>query len=320
MTERISSQMVANETIYNIDNDLTQLSNTQEQLSTGYQINAPSDNPFGAAETLTLTAEISNYSAYTANVNDGTSWSQSATSALQTIQSTVQSVREMVVGAANGTMSQSDLSDDASTVLQDISSVKESANAQYDGQYIFSGTATNVQPYQDSSAAGTDAFNSGANTNSINRLIAPGTTVAVNANLYQVLGDGNGAAGAFTPADPATGTASSGGLLATMRQIYSDMQSGNQPGLSNDLSALDTNLDALEGLQAQVGATQNQLSFASTRITAFTTTDKEQVANVYDTDMTTATVNFSTEQAGYQAALQSSADIIQTSLLNFLQS
>jgi flagellar hook-associated protein 3 FlgL len=103
-----------------------------------------------------------------------------------------------------------------------------------------------------------------------------------------------------------------------MRQIYSDMQSGNQAGLESDLSSLDTNMSALESVQAQVGATQNQLEFASTRITAFTTTDKEQVANVYDTDMTTATVNFSTEQAGYQAALQSSADIIQTSLLNFL--
>jgi len=39
---------------------------------------------------------------------------------------------------------------------------------------------------------------------------------------------------------------------------------------------------------------------------------------VYDTDMPVATTQFSTEQAGYEAALQSTADIIQTSLLNFL--
>ena len=43
------------------------------------------------------------------------------------------------------------------------------------------------------------------------------------------------------------------------------------------------------------------------------------LGNVQDTDMAEATVQFSTEQAGYQAALQSTADIIQTSLLNFLQ-
>jgi flagellar hook-associated protein 3 FlgL len=320
VTERISPQMVANNTIANIDNDLTQLSTTQEQLSTGFQINSPSDDPFGAAETLTLTAAISNYSAYTANVNDGTSWTNTATGALQTVQSVAQNVRSMVVAAANGTLSQSDLNDDASSVLQDISSVKEAANAQYNGQYIFSGTATNEQPYQDSTDPGTDAFNTAANTNSINRLVAPATTVGVNANLYQVLGDGNGAAGAFTPADTAAGTPSSGGLLATMRQIYSDMQSGNQAGLESDLGSLDTNLGSLESVQAQVGATQNQLQFASTRITSFTTTDKEQVSDVYDTDYASATVNFSTEQAGYQAALQSSADIIQTSLLNFLNS
>ena len=58
---------------------------------------------------------------------------------------------------------------------------------------------------------------------------------------------------------------------------------------------------------------------ASSRITALSTSAQTDVGNVQDTDMAQATVQFSTEQAGYQAALQSAADIIQTSLLNFLQ-
>jgi hypothetical protein len=35
--------------------------------------------------------------------------------------------------------------------------------------------------------------------------------------------------------------------------------------------------------------------------------------------MAQASIQFATEQAGYEAALQSAAKIIQTSLLNFLQ-
>jgi flagellar hook-associated protein 3 FlgL len=310
--------MIANSTISNIDNDLSQMSTVQEQMSTGYQINQPSDDPFGAAETLSLKAQIGNYNGYSSNVNDGTAWANTATDAMQTIQQLVQSVRELVVNGANGTVDQSDLNDDAQSVLQDIGTVKESADAQYDGQYIFSGTATDLPPYQEDSSD-PDTFNTAANTGSINRLIGPSTTIPVNANLYQVLGDGTGTAGAFTPADPATGTPSSGGLLTTMRQIYTDMTSGNQAGLQSDLTSLDSNMDALESVQAQVGSTTDQLQVASTRLTAFSTTDSIQLQNVYDTDYASATVTFSTEQAGYQAALQSSADIIQTSLLNFLQ-
>jgi flagellin-like hook-associated protein FlgL len=57
---------------------------------------------------------------------------------------------------------------------------------------------------------------------------------------------------------------------------------------------------------------------ASSRLTSLSTSAQTDLANVEDTNMAQATVQFSTEQAGYQAALQSSADIIQTSLLNFL--
>ncbi len=39
---------------------------------------------------------------------------------------------------------------------------------------------------------------------------------------------------------------------------------------------------------------------------------------VEDTDVAQATIDFSTEESAYEAALKSSADIIQTSLLNFL--
>ena len=74
MTERITAQMIGNSTITTIDTDLNQLSQTQEELSTGYQINQPSDNPYGAALTLSLNGQISAYSSYQTNVSQGTAW------------------------------------------------------------------------------------------------------------------------------------------------------------------------------------------------------------------------------------------------------
>jgi flagellar hook-associated protein 3 FlgL len=326
MTERITSQMVGNSTISTIESDLNQLSQTQEDLSTGFQINNPSDNPYGAALSISLNGQVSAYGAYQSNVTQGTAWVESASSSLQSIQQTAQTVRELVVEGANGTMSSGDQADAAQEVLQYMSQIKESADSQYDGSYIFSGDDVTTQPYDTTATPADpsteDQFN--GNTNSISYAIGPSTQVQVNANLYSVLGNGNtgGTAGSTSNGGGALQADGSGGLLATMRTIYNDLtgtSGGTQADLGNQLNNLDSNMSSLESVQATVGATQDSLQMASSRLTSLTTSAKTDVGNVEDTDMAQATVTFSSEQASYQAALQSAADIIQTSLLSFLQ-
>ena len=326
MTQRITAQMVGNSTVAAIEQDLNQLDQTQEQLSTGYQINRPSDNPYGAALAISLNGQVSAYSAYQSNVTQGIAWVQSASTSLQSIQQTVQTLRALVVQGANGTMSSTDLQASAQEVLQYISQIKQSADVQYNGSYIFAGDAVTTQPWSTTATAADppseDLFN--GNQNAINYAIGPSTQSQVNANLYSVLGNGNtgGTAGSSSFGGGAVQADGSGGLLATLRTIYNDMMGtngGTQTDLGNQLTNLDTNISSLESVQATVGSTQDSLQMAGSRLTALSTSAQIDVGNVQDTDMAAASVKFSTEQAGYQAALQSSANIIQTSLLNFLQ-
>lgn len=326
MTQRITSQMVGNSTVASIEQDLTQLSQTQEELSTGYQINQPSDNPYGAALTISLNAQVSAYSSYQSNVSQGIAWVQSASGSLNSIMQTVQTIRTLVVQGANGTINSTQLADSAQEVLQYISQIKQSADTQYNGSYIFAGDAVTTQPWSTTATAADppseDLYN--GNQNAINYAIGPSTQSQVTANLYSVLGNGNtgGLAASSSHGGGALQSDGSGGLLATLRTVYNDMMGtngGTQTDLGNQLTNLDTNISSLESIQATVGSTQDSLQMASTRLTALSTSSQIDVGNVRDTDMAQATVQFSTEQAGYQAALQSAADIIQTSLLNFLQ-
>jgi len=326
-TQRITSQMVDNTTVSTIDYDLKQLESTQAQLSTGFKINEPSDDPVGAALSISLNGQISAYTAYGQNVSQGTAWTDTSSQALQSIEQVAESARELTVEGANGTMSQSDLNDAAQTVLSYISQIKQTADTQYDGSYVFSGSDVETQPYSTTAtaadAAGEDTFS--GNTDAISYAIGPSTQVQVSANLYSVLGKGTttGLAASTSNGGGALQSDGSGGMLATLRTIYNDLtgtNGGSQSDLGNQLTNLDTNLSSLESLQAQVGATQDQLQLASSRITNLTTTDQTELGNVEDTDMAMATTTFSSQQASYQAALQSTADIIQTSLLNFLQS
>ncbi|WP_249009154.1 flagellin [Conexibacter sp. DBS9H8] len=304
MTLRITPQMVDTSNVTTLEADLNQLDTIQQTLSTGYQINQPSDNPYGETEALALNAQIASYASYQSNINDGTAWVESASASLQSIQSALNGVQTLTTQAANGTLNATDLKDSAQEVLQYIGEIKQMADAQYNGSYIFSGTATTTAPYQEGVSA-PDTYQ--GNAGSIDRLIGPKITVPINANLHAVLGDG-------VPGD--------GGLLSTLRTIYNDMTGtggGTQSDLGNQLTALQSNLSSLEVVQAQVGASQDQLQMAGTRIQSLQTTDQTQLGNIEDTNMAQATLQYSTEQAGYQAALQSTAAIVQQSLMNFLQ-
>lgn len=327
MTERITPQMVANSTVTTIDNDLNQLDRTQAQLSTGYRINEPSDDPVGTAITLSLQSQISAYNQYQQNIAQSTAMVQTGGASLQQILSVLQSSQELTVEAANGTMSPTDLGDAAQQILQYIGQIKQTADTQFDGNYVFSGSQVGTRPWApDSSPGASDAYagaaiNPATGAGSIQEAIGPGTLLQVSADLYGVLGNGvSTGAAAANHGGGAVNADGSGGLLATLRTIYNDLTGNppNQADLENQLSNLQANQDALLTLQSTVGATQDRLQMASSRISSLVSTDTIELGDIYDTNMPAATTTFSTEQAGYQAALQSTADIIQTSLLNFL--
>jgi flagellar hook-associated protein 3 FlgL len=300
MIGRITNQMSAQMTLAGIETALDRLDTTQQELSTGKSINQPSDNPSGTALALQLNTDLSNLTSYSNNVTDGTGWAEAQSSALSDITNSVQRIRELTLEAANGTQTTADMQASAQEVNQLIDQIKQDANTQYNGQYVFSGSATSTEPY----ASGSDTY--AGNGGTVTRTIGPNTSLTVSANLSGVLGNGQ--------------SAGDGLLLNTLRNISDDMQSGNSSGLNTDLSSLDTNVNSLDGLSANVGAVQDRLQMAASRIQTLQTSDTQVLSNTQDADMASTEISFSTQQAALTAALQAGASIVQQSLMNFLGS
>ena len=299
MVGRITTQMTAQMTLASITQSMDRLDTTQQELSSGKKINQPSDDPYGTSLSLQLQGQLSQIEGFNDNVTDGTAWTQTASSSMSQLDSMVQRVQELVVNASNGSNSASNDQADATEVNQLIQSIKQIANTQYNGQYIFSGASTQTAPYQSGSG---DAYQGG--TGAITRAIGPGLSVQVNADLSRVLGSGGG----------------DGKLLDTLRTIASDMQSGNTAALSGtDLTTLNNNYGTLTQAETNMGAVTEQLNMASSRLQAIHDNATQVLSNTRDVDMAQAEVDFSTQQAAFQAALQAGARIVQSSLLNFLQ-
>jgi flagellar hook-associated protein 3 FlgL len=300
---RITTQMTTASVLASINNVQDQLATTQQQLSTGLSINQPSDNPYGASLAVQLKNEMGGLSNYNSSITDGTAWASAADTSLTNVMSMLQRAQELTVQASNGAESSTDLSATADEIDQLADAMKQEANTQYNGQYIFAGTASNTQPYANSTG---DTFQ--GNTAAVTRQIGPGSTLQVNVDVSSVLGSGS--------------SANDGKLLDTLRSISADLRSGNGSGVadlsSKQLTNLQNSLSSLTQLQANVGATQNRMTLASDRIQGLQNSDTAALSNDEDVNMAQAITTFSNEQAAFTAALKAGANIVQSSLMDFL--
>jgi len=314
--ERITTLMTAQTLLGNLNQQLNTLQNTQLELSSGKQINEPSDNPYGMGLSLQLNSQLSQLTQYASNVTDGTAWTQASATALSDMNNVVQRVSALVVEGINGTNNQSDLQAMADEVDQLTDEVKQDADTQYNGQYVFSGSSgSNLQPYQTGQGS-SDKY--GGGTGAVYREVGPGTTVQVDIDTSATNSSTPPGPGGISSLLGNGPTANDGLLLDTLRQISTDMNSGNTSGLSNDLTNLTGNLHQLQALQATVGTTQDQLQLASTRIQDLQDNDTQVLSNTQDADMATTEINFSMQQTAYEAALKAGASIVQESLVDFL--
>jgi flagellar hook-associated protein 3 FlgL len=304
MSERITPAMVTSSTLSDLTSSLASLERTTNELSSGRTILEPSDNPYGASRVIDLQSQLEGLSAYEGNAQDGISWENTASSAMSNINQIAQRVRELVVQSANGTNNQSDLNTIALEIEQLTESVKQDANTQYAGQYIFSGTATTTAPY---AMGAEDEYKGNAET--VSRAVGPGASVTVTTNLSTLLGNGE--------------AAKDGKLLDTLRTIAQHLRGGTAEGRealgTTDLTSLDTNLEGLSQLQAVSGSAIDQLRASLSRNEDLQTSITESLSNTEDTNVAATSIAYANEQAAYEAALRAGATIVQESLLNFLQ-
>lgn len=304
MTERITPAMVTATTLNDINSSLASLERTSDELSSGKTILEPSDNPYGASQVIDLQSQLNGLSSYETNAQEGISWENTAGGAMSNIANVLQTVRELLVQTSSGTYNQSDRESIATEIDQLTEAVKQDANTQYAGQYVFSGTETTTAPYPQGAE---DTYQ--GNNGTITRAIGPGVSVDINTNISTLLGNGHEAA--------------DGKLLDTLHTISEHLHGGTTEDISalgsSDLKGLEANIETLTQLQATAGSVTDQLQTAVSRIESLQGSITESLSNTEDANIAQTSIAYANEQAAYEAALRAGASIIQESLLQFLQ-
>lgn len=116
-----------------------------EKLSSGYRINRAADDAAGLSISESMRRQIRGLTQASRNAQDGISFAQSAEGALTEVQDMLQRMNELLVQAANGTNSETQIgyiNDEIDNLNTEINRIGSDSN--FNGQQIFNSEARNI--------------------------------------------------------------------------------------------------------------------------------------------------------------------------------
>jgi flagellar hook-associated protein 3 FlgL len=297
---RITNNTLSDNLLRQIQSLGSQQAKLQTQVATGQRIFQPEDDPTAVGRVLDLESEQRQIAQYLRNADRALEVSEASFAGLQQIKKVSDRATEI------GTLGAGSLSPDstrayASEVEQLIEQTLQFTNTRFRNDFIFAGTAVDAPPFTATrNGAGQVTgvtFDGNASTAPIqlseNASISPGTNHATNLGLRDFLNSLVALRDALTANDTAGINAAQTGLVAGEDSLVSSLAEHG-------------------GLQTRIEANQAQQRDRADNLSSL-------VSKETDADLPTTIVKLNQMQTAYQAALQSAANILRISLLDYIK-
>jgi flagellar hook-associated protein 3 FlgL len=271
-----------------------------EQLASGQLINMPSDNPAGASELVQNQAEQGQTDQFLQNTSSVEGLLQTADSTLSSVVSALNQAISVGTEGANGTNSAADLQAMAQQVQGIQSQVFGWANATYQGNYIFAGTATDAPAFVLNSAAPDGVtYNGNTDTNTVQ--VAEGNSIQTNlpgSQLFQGAG---------------------GDVMGALQQLVTALQTGNTTAVGTATTQLSGALNYLSQQRVFYGNALEQLTSNQSYLQTEQVNLKSAANSIDGVNLATASNNLSQAETAQSATLAALAKVIPQTLLQYLQ-
>ena len=136
---RVSMQMQGSLLLGNLQNTQVGLLQVEQQLSTGQQLNLPSDDPTAAVNIIGLKQQITNNTNYTSNLNFAKGILGQADSTLSSLTNLITQAQSIASSQVSTGVTPDQRAAQAQVVDTLLNQAMELANTQYQGQSIFGG-------------------------------------------------------------------------------------------------------------------------------------------------------------------------------------
>jgi len=304
MPARVTQGMLNAQMLRNLNNNLKRLSSIQEQMETGKKINHPSDDPVGIGFVMRYRSELSANEQYQRNADAAQSFLENLDSVMNDAGNILQQARELMVQGANDTNPDQALDSIASEIDQLYSQLTEVGNSRFNGKYIFNGQMTDVKPYVEGAAETANSTAGIPRDNGIIRSeIGPGIMIDVNVSGNQLFGD----------------AAETDNAFKILKDVSQALRQGNTSAVGDMLENMDSRIDKLLQLRADIGARSNRLEMTQGRLEDMSINLTALQSKTEDANVAEVITNLKMAENVYQASLATGARIIQHSLVDFLR-
>ncbi|MBL9216771.1 MAG: flagellin [Opitutaceae bacterium] len=296
---RIASNTVAENFIRQIQQLSNQQTKLQGQVSTGRRIAQPEDDPAAIGRVLNLQSQQQTLDQFARNATRALDLSQASFSGLSQIKKL--SDRATEIGTlGTGAVSAEARAAYASELNQLIEQGVQLANSRLGNDYLYAGTAVDQPPFV-------------ATRDAQGRIT--GVAYAGNAQAAPIpLSD-------TTSLNPATSGATNAGLRDFVNHLVSlrdALEANDGAAVSTARTSLIASEDLLVSALAEHGAVQMRIETNRAQQAALAENLAGLIAAETEADLPATVVKLNQAQTAYQAALQSAATIMRTSLLDYL--
>ncbi|PSR28398.1 MAG: flagellar hook-associated protein 3 [Sulfobacillus thermosulfidooxidans] len=298
----ITPIVLMNTLLQNVQTQYQRIGQLQEEASTGQRFQVPSDSPSRVTATMNLNTALAQTKAYETAATQAQNWLNTTSGALQNMQQIWQNVLNIAVEASNNTLTPTDRTALTIQVQQAQKALAQLLNTRYEGIYIFSGYNSQTPPISCSGTTCTTNFP----TSQQLQIFQIGESSSVTVNLT-----GNENVGQTSGSNYFETIYNDLGKLATAIQTGASATNQMILTLKTDQGYLSTAQSIVGGRLERVNQTKTQLQSLSFNL-------NQTIAQISGANMASVTVQLAQEEQAYQAALQSGAQILPLSLLNFI--
>lgn len=293
---RITNSMIGNGIQRHLTRNAEGVYRLQENVSTGKRVNRPSDDPAAIGRIAEYRKALASIEQFGRNIEHAQAELNQAESNLMEITEQVTRVKELLLSQVTDTMTADTRKLAAEEIRQIRDTIRQLANTKMGDRYLFGGTQTSMPPYDPVS----DAPEFQGNDGEWSTMIAPGVTMATNANGKM----------AFSR-DVDT--------LKLLTDIMNALQSDDVETVRGYLEDVDQAINQAIDARADIGVKLGRLDTTAGYWDTMQLNITQSLSNLEDSDMTETIAQLNNWQVAYEASLAVSAKVFQQSLVDFLR-
>lgn len=277
-----------------IEISLEQQNTAIQQLASGRSVNAPSDNPAATAALVLNRTQAAQNDTFQRSIGSLQGMYQSADSTLSSAVQLMTRAISLGTEGANGTMTAANRQVIAAEVEGIRSQMVGIANTEYQGEYLFSGTAVHTAPYVLNSASPSGVtYQGNTSTNSID--VLNGQTIQLNVPGSQIFSNAGG------------------DVFASLQQLITALQTGT--GIGTATTAVENAFQQLSQQRVFYGNALNQLSSASSFLNSEKVQLSRQQNSLIAVDPAKAATDLSQAELQNQAVLAATGKVLNHPIL-----